>query len=207
MSLIKCPECKNLISDFASICPQCGLPFSHYEKYGFKYNDFLIKDSVLMKYRGKDTKVVLFDGVNEIGQDAFFYFSDIESIIIPNGVTKLCKSAFGGCTSLKEIKLPDSLITIGESSFSNCKSLTNITIPNNVTSIDKYAFECCSSLNSIVIPKSVTSIGASAFWRCSSLTIYCEAESKPAGWDEDWNFDNRTVVWGFNGETTASKNK
>ena len=74
MSLIKCPECKNLISDFASICPQCGLPFSHYEKYGFKYNDFLIKDSVLMKYRGKDTKVVLFDGVNEIGQDAFFLF-------------------------------------------------------------------------------------------------------------------------------------
>ena len=32
---------------------------------------------------------------------------------------------------------------------------------------------------------------------CSSLKIYCEAESKPEGWDSSWNRDDRPVVWGY----------
>jgi len=28
------------------------------------------------------------------------------------------------------------------------------------------------------------------------LTIYCEATSKPSGWDRDWNYSECPVVWG-----------
>ena len=45
----------------------------------------------------------------------------------------------------------------------------------------------------------MTSIGDSAFCYCSSLTIYCEEESKPDGWNENWNTSNRPIVWGCNG--------
>ena len=63
-----------------------------------------------------------------------------------------------------------------------------------LTSICNYAFYNCSSLTSIEIPSSITSIGSNAFEGCSSLTIYCEAESKPSGWDSYW-YTGRPVVW------------
>ncbi len=65
----------------------------------------------------------------------------------------------------------------------------------NVTSIGGYAFDGCNSLESIVIPNGVTSIGSSVFSNCNSLTIYCEASSKPSGWNSSWNRDNRPVYW------------
>ena len=85
-----------------------------------------------------------------------------------------------------------------------CKDL-DIIIPDTykglpVTSIGDNAFQYCDSLTSVVIPDSVTSIGDYAFYICSKLTIYCEAESKPAGWQHSWNSSNRPVVWGYTGK-------
>ena len=89
--------------------------------------------------------------------------------------------------------------------FSNCTSLTSINIPDSVTSIGQYAFSWFESLASIDIPDSVTSIGEDAFYNCTSLTIYCEAESQPSGWHNDWNklncYNEKVpVVWGYTGE-------
>ena len=76
--------------------------------------------------------------------------------------------------------------------------LKSIIIPNSVTSIGEFAFAFCSSLYSIIIPNSVTSIGHFAFFAaCESLTIYCEASSKLDGWDDEWNPNDRPVVWGY----------
>ena len=86
-------------------------------------------------------------------------------------------------------------MTIGYAAFSYCSSLKSIVISNSVTSIGEYAFYSCDSLKSIVIPNSVTSIGDDAFYSCDSLTIYCESTSKPSGWHEGWNPDNRPSYW------------
>ena len=83
--------------------------------------------------------------------------------------------------------------------FYNCRSLTSVEIGDSVTSIGDRAFLGCTSLTSVVIPDSVTSIGNWAFSGCTSLTIYCEAESKPNGWDFYWYYDGATVVWGHKG--------
>ena len=60
------------------------------------------------------------------------------------------------------------------------------------------AFADCVNLTSIVIPKSVLVMGKGAFDGCTNLTIYCEAISRPTSWVEDWNPDNRPVVWAYN---------
>ena len=82
-----------------------------------------------------------------------------------------------------------SVTSIGKGAFSYCKS-TSINIPDSVTSIGTFAFYGCKSLTSIVIPNSVQFIGSYAFDQdmlTNSLTIFCEASSKPSGWDNSWN--------------------
>ena len=120
--------------------------------------------------------------VTEIGGKAFYNISDAR------------------LSYIKSVEIGDSVTTIGFSAFSGCRSLTEIVIPDSVTSIGFSAFYGCTSLTEIVIPDSVTSIGEGAFENCSSLTIYCEAESQPEGWEEDWNDSNCPVVWGYKGE-------
>ena len=122
------------------------------------------------------------------------------SFTIPDSVTNIGDWAFM-FSSLTSIVIPDSVTSIGYSAFSHCLSLASIEIPDSVTGIGWYAFYNCTSLTSIVIPDSVMSIGSKAFWNCShKLTIYCETESKPYRWNDDWNPNNRTVVWGYKGE-------
>lgn len=89
------------------------------------------------------------------------------------------------------------VVTIVDEAFMNCYNLDKVIIPNSITSIGKFAFYNCSSLDKIIIPNSVTSIGIYAFYHCDNLTIYCEAHSKPDGWDAQWNPSNCPVVWGF----------
>lgn len=142
------------------------------------------------------TNITIPDSVTSIYWSAFKGCTGLTSITIPDSVTSIGGSAFYGCTRLTSITIPDSVTSIDSFTFDGCAGLTSITIPYSVTSIGEYAFAWCRGLTSITIPNRVTSIDKKAFIRCPVLTIYCEAKSKPKGWDNDWNFDNRPVVWG-----------
>ena len=143
------------------------------------------------------TNITIPDSIKSIGGYAFSGCSGLTSITIPESVTSIENGTFSGCSGLTSITIPNSVTSIGSYAFDGCSGLTSITIPNSVTSIGDYAFSRCSGLTSITIPESVTSIGSYAFEGCSGLTIYCEAESKPSGWHNVWNPDNRPVVWGY----------
>ena len=143
------------------------------------------------------TSIIIPDSVTSIGSSAFFGCSGLTSVTIPDSVTSIGDSVFYGCSGLTSITIPDSVTNIGNSVFYGCSGLTSITIPDSVTRIGTYAFSGCSGLTSIIIPDSVTSIENYAFDDCGKVTIYCEAESKPSGWNIYWNLDNRPVVWGY----------
>ncbi len=142
------------------------------------------------------TSITIPNSVTSIGDEAFLNCTSLTSITIPNSVTSIGDYAFYNCYSLTSITIPSSVTSIGDCAFYNCYSLTSITIPNSVTSIGVEAFAYCNSLTSVTIPNSVTSIGENAFDNCESLTdIYCDFESKPDGWSDDWNMSNATVHW------------
>lgn len=167
------------------------------------------------------TSVVLPESVKKVGKSTFEQCQSLESIDL-SGVTELdTENLFTNCYSLKSVILPDNLTEIGPYMFSNCKSLVSLTIPQSVTVIGEKAFSQCaietivlpqnlteigtkafyiSSLKEIFIPKSVTYIGEAAFvaFTFNQLNVYCEVDSKPEGWHDDWAQDNYhiDILWG-----------
>jgi uncharacterized repeat protein (TIGR02543 family) len=89
------------------------------------------------------------------------------------------------------------ITSIKENALANLSNLTSVTMSSNVTSIGLGAFSGCDNLTSIIIPRSVTNMGKNVFYDCDKLKVYIKAESKPIGWDKDWNADYRPVVWGY----------
>ena len=64
-------------------------------------------------------------------------------------VVSIGDEAFYYCSNLKNITIPNSIVRISDHAFWGCSSLTSITIPDNVTSIDDYAFDDCSRLTDV----------------------------------------------------------
>ena len=104
--------------------------------------------------------------VTTIGENAFHYCPNLQSVTIPNSVTTIGNRAFIGCESLQSVTIPNSVTEIRDGTFSDCSNLQSVTIPNSVTKIGDKAFFDCSSLQSVTIPNSVTKIGYGAFWGC-----------------------------------------
>ncbi len=126
---------------------------------------------------------------------------NIETLIIASSVRGVPVKAvddwsFNGNTTLERVVLPDSVTLIDSGAFSGCINLMDINITRHVKEIGSSAFENCESLLSLYIPLNVEVIGAYAFTGCKYIIIYCEASSKPSGWDENWNYLGGEVRWG-----------
>jgi hypothetical protein len=114
-------------------------------------------------------KVVLNNGLENIGENTFGQCSSLHHIIIPSSVTTIGDGAFTNCVSLATIVLNNGLQRIGVSAFNNCTSLRHIIIPPSVTTIDVYAFLGCINLETVVLHEGLQKIGRRAFGGCRSL--------------------------------------
>ena len=129
---------------------------------------------------------------NYLVEDHVPWFNDrgkINKVVIKDGVTNIGDFAFYDCTSLTSITIPNSVKSIGYDAFYGCKNLTSVEIPNSVTSIDTYAFFYCRDLTSIEIPNSVTSIGYGAFYKCKGLTSITFKGSTPPTFGKNVFYD------------------
>lgn len=173
------------------------------------------------------TSIVLPDSVKTIGNSAFLSCINLETINLPDsitsigtfafyncalkeihisrGLTEISNGAFSHCYYVKEIVIPEGVVSIGDEAFNSCSVANSITIPSSVKSIGKLAFRNNVLVKKIFIPSSVTTILASSysespFLKDSNAKIYCEANSKPNGWGNYWNYyDNGatlTATWG-----------
>ena len=125
---------------------------------------------VLLKLLDKEaTEIVVPEGVEKIGNEAFKKCSSLQSISLPNSLTTIGEKAFCKCISLTELHIPDSVISIGDYAFWKCTGIVHVNVPRSVNTIGRGVFKDCESLVSIHIPDNVKSIGDLAFWHCKSL--------------------------------------
>lgn len=107
-------------------------------------------------------KIILPEGLLEIGECAFKDYFGLEEVVLPSSLKKIGDYAFAGCTGLTEIVLPASLETIDVASFSGCTSLQKVDLPSSLKKIRRYAFDG-SGLQSIDFPDGLKEIGKNAF--------------------------------------------
>lgn len=68
-------------------------------------------------HRDKITKVIISNGVENIGDRAFMHCENLSTIVFPNSVNKIGDCAFMYCWGLYKIVLPNSIKTIGSDVF------------------------------------------------------------------------------------------
>ena len=151
--------------------------------------DFVVLgDGVLVAYLGKPYYVVIPSYVKTVA-DVFYADEQVEEVVISEGVQQIGDSAFFGCAALERVEVPDSVKKIGDWAFYGCPKLRDVTIPDgadvgmysfgacekiksvsvNCAEISAGAFEYCPRLSSVELGKNVEKIGAYAFYGCEEL--------------------------------------
>lgn len=124
-------------------------------------------------------EIVLSEGIQTIGKDAFF-FSGLEKIIIPKNVSYVGRCAFCNCNSLKEVIIEegDNPIYFEGGNwlygvFADCPQLNKAVINRNYTFSDGNGgtppFRHCTSLKELSLGGKMASIPKLSFEGCTSL--------------------------------------
>ena len=115
------------------------------------------------------TQVTLPDSVTRIGRYGIAMCSKLTGLSIPKGVTGIGDFGLAG-NGLTAITLPDGLQGLGRGAFDSCASLTNTTLPAAITAVPGKCFADCTKLLNVKYAGTVTAIGDLAFESCKALT-------------------------------------
>ncbi len=90
------------------------------------------------EYADLITKVVIEEGIHDIGQMAFYALPNLREVVLPESIVEIRNYAFKNCASLTAINLED-VDFIREGAFYGCSALENVSLADNVT-IEDWAF-------------------------------------------------------------------
>ena len=116
------------------------------------------------------SELILPEGLETIGELAFWGCDGIDRVVIPDSVRKIETKAFGSC-DLKDLVIGNGVITIGESAFSS-NNFTEVEIPSNVTYVGKTAFAYCKTLETVKVNKGTYGIKYDAFEGSALKKVY-----------------------------------
>lgn len=142
-------------------------------------------------WKSKIESLVLNEGLEFIGVQAFAKSQNLASVTFPASLKKIGEHAFEDCTALAEINLSKAnLEEIGSSAFrdtglkkvtfsSSLKKiasqaflgtqLVNVEFPEGLQEIEGEAFRDIATLKSISLPNGIQKIGDMAFYACAQL--------------------------------------
>ena len=120
-------------------------------------------------YCSEITKLTIPSTIQSLETNAFYGCDELKEIVFEKGLTKIGNAAFYGCDALTEVTLPEGLLHIGSEAFCSCTQLKTVHFPDSVKEIESEAFFGCSAMESITLPESLTSLSEGLFSECESL--------------------------------------
>ena len=142
--------------------------------------------------KGNLKRVIIGDGVTNVGDYALFCLPAATQVTLPESVTRIGRYGIAMCSALTgmsipksvteigdfglagngltAVTLPDGLQSLGRGAFDTCASLTNTTLPAAITAVPGKCFADCTKLLNVKYAGTVTAIGERAFEGCKSLT-------------------------------------
>lgn len=108
------------------------------------------------------------EGLEEIGEYAFYQNFSISTLTFPSTLKKIGKGAFD-CVSasyggvIQTVNFNEGLEEIGAYAFVGAYFKEVLTLPSTVKVIGDYAFANCTAITKFVFPKSLETLGANAF--------------------------------------------
>ena len=90
---------------------------------------------------------------------------------VPDGIEVIGQRAFYNCAGIVSVTLPSSVRHIREGAFTNCSSLASVKLNTGLRSIESFAFGNCSRLRNIVIPATVRNIESAAFFQTGRVDL------------------------------------
>ena len=104
-------------------------------------------------------EVIIPEGVKIIGESAFEYCSQLETVKVPKSIDEIKNLAFYACNNLKKISLPRNFDNIGKGAFRKCRRLAK----KGLIIVKNTLYDICWGEDA-VIPEGTVKIDERAFY-------------------------------------------
>ena len=89
-------------------------------KNSFNNPDFEIEENRIMRYLGREKRVVVPEGIEELESCSFWDNQFIEEVILPDSLLNMGGDTFYNCKNLKRINIPRNVNLMGNNPFAGC---------------------------------------------------------------------------------------
>ena len=120
------------------------------------------------KLEGELKKVVIKDGVTNVGNYALFFLPAATQVTLPGSVTSIGRYGIAMCSKLTGMSIPKSVTEIGDFGLAG-DGLTAVTLPDGLQSLGRGAFDTCASLTNTTLPAAITAVPGKCFADCTKL--------------------------------------
>lgn len=120
------------------------------------------------KLEGELKKVVIKDGVTNVGSYALFFLPAATQVTLPESVTSIGRYGIAMCSKLTGMSIPKGVTEIGDFGLAG-DGLTAVTLPDGLQSLGRGAFDTCTSLTNTTLPAAITAVPGKCFADCTKL--------------------------------------
>lgn len=120
------------------------------------------------KLEGELKKVVIKDGVTNVGSYALFCLPAATQVTLPDSVTRIGRYGIAMCSKLTGMSIPKGVTEIGDFGLAG-DGLTAVTLPAGLQSLGRGAFDTCTSLTNTTLPAAITAVPGKCFADCTKL--------------------------------------
>ncbi|MBQ8689447.1 MAG: leucine-rich repeat protein [Clostridia bacterium] len=139
----------------------------HYTFTDQYFTSYYIKgNSYVYRYYSPKLRTVDLSSLEYIGNQAFQYCRELESVTLGENLTTVSANAFGACEKLSDVNL-EHVVYVKENAFSET-AITKADLSGAI-SVDEYAFIYVEELTELILSPDGTSIGEGAFGECAAL--------------------------------------